>query len=370
MGAAFGNYYAGRRVLVTGHTGFKGSWLSLWLKELGAEVSGLSSKVPTRPSMFEVLGDEIFTNDFRVDIRDAKGVARVLRRADPEIVFHLAAQPLVRRSYENPMETLEANVMGTANLLEAARKMELGATFVVVTTDKCYLNRGLERGYKEDDPLGGHDVYSASKACVEMVAHSWKLAFFQPSAAMGNLATARAGNVIGGGDYAVDRIIPDCVRSLRNGKPVEVRNPAATRPWQHVLDCLSGYLWLGARLARAKKDSELNEAFNFGPPSASNRPVKDLVKLVLKDWPGKSKLASRRKQPHEAQLLHLSTEKAASLMKWSSVWGFEDSVHETIVWYRRRHLERKRDMGGFSRSQIEAFTEAARKKGIDWAAGS
>ena len=362
----FAGSYRGRRVLVTGHTGFKGSWLSLWLSELGAEVTGFSLPATVSPSLYEVVRDGAFKAEHFGDIRDMRAVAEAVNAARPDFVFHLAAQSLVRQSYAAPGETFEVNALGTVRLLEALRAAGLPCPVIVVTSDKCYENRGWEWGYREGDPLGGHDVYSMSKAAAELVALSWRRCFFQKDARLGPLATVRAGNVIGGGDYAEDRIVPDCVRALLDGKPVAVRNPAATRPWQHVLDCLSGYLLLGARLADPLRAARLADAFNFGPAARSNQPVSALVTEFLRHWPGEWRDESDPAAPHEASFLHLSTDRAAQWLGWFPTSDFGEAVREAVRWYRARHVERA-DMRAFSRAQIANFTAIAAKRGLAWA---
>ena len=363
----FKGFYSGKRVLVTGHTGFKGSWAALWLADLGARVWGFSLPPPTDPNLHQVLGGGTFENQVEGDIRDYQALLKTLDQARPDLVFHMAAQPLVRRSYAEPIETLQTNVIGTAHLLEAVKALGLGCPVVVITSDKCYENREWEYAYRENDPLGGHDVYSMSKAATELVAQSWHRSFFVSNPRLGPVATVRAGNVIGGGDYAADRIVPDCVRALTEGKPILVRNPAAVRPWQHVLECLSGYLWLGARLGTEGKESPLATAFNFGPGAASRQPVKRLVEEVLTVWPGKWLDGSSAASPHEATLLSLAIDKAAALLDWHPVWDFHQAIHETITWYYQRHALNNGDMLGFTRRQIELYAEAAHARGLPWA---
>jgi CDP-glucose 4,6-dehydratase len=271
----------------------------------------------------------------------------------------------VRLSYEQPAETFEVNALGTINLLEAVRAAALPCPVIVVTSDKCYENRGWEWGYREHDPLGGHDVYSMSKAATELIVQSWRRSFFQTDSRLGPLATVRAGNVIGGGDYAADRIVPDCVRALLAGRPIAVRNPRATRPWQHVLDCLSGYLWLGARLGSPTRETRLADAFNFGPDTRSNQPVAALVGEWLRHWPGEWRDESRADAPHEASFLHLSTDRAAQWLAWYPTWDFAAAVRETARWYHARHVARA-DMAAFSREQIANFTAAARAENLPW----
>ena len=292
---------------------------------------------------------------------------KAVQQIKPEVIFHLAAQPLVRRSYDEPLETLETNVMGTGHLLEAVRRAELNCTCVVVTSDKCYENKEWEFAYRENDPMGGHDVYSMSKGATELVAQSWNKSFFLPNPRLGHVVTARAGNVIGGGDYAVDRIIPDCVRALLEKKPILVRNPVAVRPWQHVLECLSGYLWLGARLGSEPKGSRLASPFNFGPEPSARQPVRRLVEEILKVWPGEWTDGSNPNTVHEAILLSLSIEKAGALLKWSPTWDFTQAIHKTMDWYYRRHVTKKEDMAEFSRIQIQEYVHSARAKNLEWA---
>ena len=362
----FLGYYHGKRVLVTCHTGFKGGWLSLWLKSLGARVHGISLPPPTHPNFYEVIQSHAFASETICDIRDLESLAATVKEITPEIIFHLAAQPIVRRSYANPLETFNTNAVGTANLLESVCLAGLPCPVIVITSDKCYENREQNYAYTETDPLGGHDVYSMSKAATELVAQSWNKSFFIPNPKLGPVATVRAGNVIGGGDYAQDRIVPDCIRALCESQPILVRNPAAVRPWQHVLECLSGYLWLGARLAREGKNSPIASSFNFGPNAAAQQPVRKLVEAVLRDWPGEWKDTSDPRHPHEAKLLTLSIKKAESLLDWHPAWNFSEAVSHTVIWYRARHNFKNADMLNFSQLQIKDYTEAARGGGISW----
>jgi CDP-glucose 4,6-dehydratase len=325
----FGTAYGGRRVLVTGHTGFKGSWLSLWLHALGAQVAGLALDPPSEPSHWALL--KLPISDHRIDIRDEAAVRRVFAAENPEIVFHLAAQPLVRRSYREPITTWATNVMGTAHVLEAARHTSDVRAVVVVTTDKCYENREWPWAYRERDRLGGHDPYSASKASAELVAASYRTAFLQQSSAP-LLATARGGNVIGGGDWSEDRLIPDLVRSVVAGESLVVRSPRATRPWQHVLDCLSGYLLLGQRLLAG--DSTCADAWNFGPDGEGNRTVEHVLGDLARTWPQFRWQVTSSPQPHEAGLLQLDIAKAKMLLGWRPVWNLEKAIHHTASWYR------------------------------------
>jgi CDP-glucose 4,6-dehydratase len=364
----FNGYYQGKRVLVTGHTGFKGGWLSLWLKQLGASVWGISLPAPTDPNLHELIRGHAFAGEIECDIRNLEALTAAVKKVQPQVVFHLAAQPIVRRSYTEPLETFQTNALGTAHLLEALRRLKWNCLTLVITSDKCYENREWEFAYRENDALGGHDIYSMSKAATELVAQAWNRSFFEPDAALGPVATVRAGNVIGGGDYAADRIVPDCIRALADKKPILVRNPAAVRPWQHVLECLSGYLWLAARLAAAGKQSPLAGPFNFGPEPSARQPVRRLVEEILGIWPGEWVDGSQPGSVHEARLLSLSIEKAGGLLGWLPAWEFQEAVRRTVQWYHRRHVSNTPDLLQFSQSQIADYTEAARSKRLAWAA--
>jgi CDP-glucose 4,6-dehydratase len=362
----FQGYYQGKRVLVTGHTGFKGAWLSLWLKELGAKVHGLSLPPPTNPNLHEIIANHAFAGQIQCDIRELGPLATAVKKIGPEIVFHLAAQPIVRQSYVEPLETFRTNANGVAHVLEGIRQAELPCPVIVVTSDKCYENKEWEFAYRENDALGGHDVYSMSKGAAELVAQSWNRSFFLPNPKLGVVVTVRAGNVIGGGDYAQDRIVPDCVRSLIEGKPILVRNPKAVRPWQHVLECLSGYLWLGARLGREPKTSRIATPFNFGPEPSARQPVRRLVEEVLNIWNGTWVDGSDPNSLHEATLLSLSIEKAGALLGWYPSWDFTEAISRTIIWYQMRH-KLQHDMLKFSIAQIEDYVGRARFKKLSWA---
>ncbi len=356
----FADFYDGKRVLVTGHTGFKGSWLSLWLKKLGATVRGYSTEPPTNPNLHSLLASYSIAQEFMADIRDMSALREALEEFQPQIVFHLAAQSLVRRSYEQPVDTFSTNVIGTLNLLETLRALKSPAAVVVVTTDKCYENREWNFAYRENDALGGHDPYSASKAAAELVVNCWRESFFKPSAALGPVASARAGNVIGGGDYAQDRIVPDAIRAIVQGQELIVRNPAATRPWQHVLDSLNGYLRLGQKLVESGPRSEIASGFNFGPGPEGNFPVRKVVEHIFKVLPGKWSSPLQAGQPHEASRLNLAIDKAAALLGWSPTWRFEQAIAKTAEWYEQRHLRRNPDMLAVSLKQIEEFEQSVR----------
>ena len=360
----FAGFYQGRRVLVTGHTGFKGAWLSLWLQHLGADVHGLALAPPTEPGLHELTEPGTFASQTDCDVRDLAAVETVLESVQPEFIFHLAAQSLVRQSYNDPMGTLSTNVFGTAHVLESARRLSLGCPVVVVTSDKCYENSGGDHFFEESDAMGGADVYSASKAAAEMVSHSWRRSFFERDGNLGPVATARAGNVIGGGDYAADRIVPDAVRALIAGEAVPVRNPTAVRPWQHVIDCLSGYLWLGMRM----NGKDVGSKYNFGPNPESQQPVQQLVEELLKHWPGDwCNLAENNPLP-EAPRLSLAIDKAARELNWQPVWNWETAVEQATAWYRARHVEDTTDLRAYSLAQIDRYGHDAAEIGQPWAA--
>lgn len=334
------SFWKNKRVLITGHTGFKGAWLSLWLLNFQATVIGLSLEPDSQPNLFEQLALSQVLESHIADIRNAAYVKELIKKTKPDIVFHLAAQPLVRRSYNQPVFTWETNVLGTINVLEALKCCEHICASVFITTDKCYENKEWGYGYRENDPLGGHDPYSSSKAAAEIAIASWRNSFFNSCDSRVAIASARAGNVIGGGDWATDRIFPDAMRALSCGKAIPVRNPDATRPWQHVLEPLGGYLLLAQRLYEylSLNNSlvldKLQSAFNFGPTLSSNRSVKNLVESILLHWPGKWIDKSNPEAVHEAKLLNLVTDKAFHYLGWQPVWSFERTVQETVEWYR------------------------------------
>ncbi|MFN7684427.1 MAG: CDP-glucose 4,6-dehydratase [Oligoflexia bacterium] len=355
--ANFGDFYRGKRVLVTGHTGFKGAWLSEWLLALGAEVAGFSDQIPTQPSLFEVLGLGKRLRDFRGDVRDLGALGRSFAEFRPEVVFHLAAQPLVRLSYEDPVGTIATNVVGTANLLECVRKSPSVGLVVNITSDKCYENREWAYSYRENDPMGGYDPYSASKGCAELIFSSFARSFFASLGQGPVVVTARAGNVIGGGDWARDRIVVDCVKAWGAGKPVILRNPHATRPWQHVLDCLSGYLTLGAR-ARTEPARLNGEGFNFGPAHGHGATVMELVSELAANWRGAQweVAADLSGQPHEAKFLRLNCDKAAQVLGWRPRWDMHRAAQATSEWYELFYRAgASASLLELTRSQIRAF---------------
>jgi CDP-glucose 4,6-dehydratase len=331
-------FFRDKTVLVTGHTGFKGAWLSEWLLRLGARVVGYALPPDQSPSLYSLLGLADRMESVLADIRDQGALERVLADSRPELVLHLAAQPLVRRSYREPVATFATNVMGTAHLLEAARKTESVRSIVIVTSDKCYENVGAKRGYRESDPMGGHDPYSASKGAAEIVTAAYRRSFFSGPDRAG-VASARAGNVIGGGDWSEDRLVPDLVRGIGRGEPVVIRNPASVRPWQHVLEPLAGYLTLARALY--EDPGRCSDGFNFGPEEA-DLPVGVLARRFVEALGGGA-LASPPlgDQPHEASLLLLDSTKAREVLGWTPKLGIEDTVELTVAWYREHQRDPK-----------------------------
>lgn len=330
--------YAGQTVLLTGHTGFKGGWLSLWLHSLKAKVVGYSLESLPMSVFQTALVEPTLHQHHIADIRDLPRLIALLKATRPAVVFHLAAQALVKPSYEQPLETMSVNAMGTATLLEAIRQAKIQCAVVVVSSDKCYENREWVYGYREDDALGGHDVYSMSKGATELVTASWRRSFFDPEKLSQHgvaVGSARAGNVIGGGDWAAYRIVPDVISALKSQSPIEVRSPKAVRPWQHVLEPLSGYLLLGARLLNPVTAPRFCEAYNFGPSNSSVKTVAQLVDGLVKQW-GKGKWVdvSNPNAVHEASLLQLSIDKAAAHLDWHPRWGFDETLKRTVNWYR------------------------------------
>lgn len=332
--------YAGKKVFITGHTGFKGSWLSLWLTHLGATVYGYALEPPTDPSLFQVLNlDDILDHQI-ADILDREKLRKSISRIKPDIIFHMAAQSLVRDSYESPLETVEVNTLGTIHVMEAVRELKLPAAIVMITSDKCYQNREWLHGYRETDPMGGHDPYSASKAAAEIFIDSWRNSFFNPEQIDAHgvrIASVRAGNVVGGGDWTRCNLVPDCVRALRRGSAIQLRNPGATRPWQHVLEALGGYLLLGARLMDpvSANAEPYCEAFNFGPALASNKTVRELVEKIITCWgSGSWQDVSSADTPHEASLLSISIDKAYHKLGWYPRLGLDETIRQTVDWYK------------------------------------
>ncbi len=357
----FRNAYHRRKVLVTGHTGFKGSWLSFWLLQMGANVCGYSLSPETRPDHFSLLDMKVDTHT--ADIRDAPKLAVCFQSFEPEIVFHLAAQSLVRRSYREPLDTFGVNVMGTANLLEACRVTKSVRAVVIVTSDKCYRNNEWEWGYREIDPMGGHDPYSASKGCAELVTAAFRDSFFSTETGHPVLiATARAGNVIGGGDWAEDRLIPDVARAFRKKEVMKIRNPQGLRPWQHVLEPLSGYLMLGRYLLEGKR--AFADAWNFGPAEDDTLPVMTLLERLKTHWPGLELVVDEQQdQPYEAGLLRLDSSKARQKLEWRPVWDCDQALEKTASWYHAFYNHGTILTG----ADLAAYIKAARSRGLTWA---
>lgn len=349
------SFWVGKIVLLTGHTGFKGGWLSLWLQSMGAKVVGYALAAPTTPSLFATAAVVEGMVSIESDIRDFAALSAVFEKYQPEIVIHMAAQPLVRYSYANPIETYSTNVMGTVHLLEAARQTRSVRAIVNVTSDKCYENREWAWGYRENEPMGGYDPYSNSKGCAELVASAYRSSYFNPGNFTDHgvaLASARAGNVIGGGDWAVDRLIPDIMRAIVQGKPVSVRNPHAIRPWHHVLEPLSGYLILAQKLF--ENGAVFGEGWNFGPNDEDAKPVSWIVDVLTETWgEGASWVLDCGDHPHEAHYLKLDCSKAKARLDWHSKWRLEGTLGAIIDWHRA--YQDGKDMRAFSLGQIQQY---------------
>lgn len=358
--------FKGTRILLTGHTGFKGSWLSLWLTQLGAQVYGVSVGVPSEPSHFVAAELASCVQDHRLDIRNGGALKVLVEEIQPDFVFHLAAQALVRRSYADPVDTWQTNALGTINVLEALRGLKHPCVAVLITSDKCYDNVEWVWGYRETDALGGPDPYSASKGAAELAIRSYVRSFF-PAEGMVRIGVGRAGNVIGGGDWAEDRIVPDCMRAWSRGDTVPLRNPLATRPWQHVLEPLSGYL----TLAMALKDGAAlhGEPFNFGPPAQQNHSVGDLVGAMTEHWNQVrwEDASAQYGGPYESGLLKLNCDKALHHLRWRAAWDFAATVRETALWYRHYYEQPSKSIADFSLGQIAAYVQAAQAQGVAWA---
>ncbi|MBT6051413.1 MAG: CDP-glucose 4,6-dehydratase [Candidatus Scalindua sp.] len=364
---SYNGIYVGKRVLITGHTGFKGSWLVTWLLSLGANVIGYSVGIPTNPSSFQVLNLENKLEHITGDINDLDHLRQVFSHYSPDMVFHLAAQAITRLSYDTPQETFYTNMIGTVNVLECIRYSKSVKAAVIITSDKCYQNVEWVWGYREDDKLGGDDPYSASKACAEIACHSYVKSFFSKDDSP-RISTARAGNVIGGGDWAVDRVVPDCMRAFFSNKLLELRNPRATRPWQHVLEPLSGYLWLGVNLLQGN-ERVMDTSFNFGPLSDFHRTVEDLVagfsKILKKgEWFISEK---DNKEKKESTILSVNCEKALTCLDWHAVLSFEETIRMTAEWYDDFYSGKDSDMYDATIKQIEEYEDFAQKRGLVWA---
>jgi CDP-glucose 4,6-dehydratase len=364
MMAVNSTFWRDKKVLVTGHTGFKGSWLSLWLQSMEAEVTGYSLSVPTEPSFFELARVAEGMESITGDVRDLEQLHQVIADRRPEIIIHMAAQSLVRRSYVDPVETYATNVMGTVNLLEAIRRTDSVKAALVVTSDKCYENREWVWGYRENDPMGGYDPYSSSKGCAELVTTAFQRSYFNPAEMARHgvgLASARAGNVIGGGDWAEDRLIPDFIRSMLEGRPVAIRNPHAIRPWQHVLDPLSGYMLLAEKLY--EDGARYAESWNFGPRDEDARPVSWIVERMVSLWgDGASSTFDRGENPHEAHHLKLDCSKARGALGWRPQWNIEKALEATVVWYKAYRSEKS--LRSLSLEQIESYQKGAGQEAL------
>lgn len=352
-------FWQGRSVFLTGHTGFKGGWLARWLHQLGARVHGFALDPPTSPSLFAAAGiGSLLASDTRADLADLATLKAALHSARPEIILHLAAQPLVRESYRDPIGTLMTNVIGTAHLLEAARACDITRAIVCVTTDKVYQNREWVHPYREGDPLGGHDPYSASKGASEIVAASYRSSFFHhPGGHPAMVATARAGNVIGGGDWAADRLVPDCLRSFSDDKPVHLRFPGAVRPWQHVLEPLSGYLKLAQALCQTGAETFAN-AWNFGPDATGDATVGEVADTLSSIWGGSARVTHETSgnHPHEANLLSLDSSRARQFLKWQPRWNLHQALGHTVAW--QKAWLANADMAALCGEQIRAYENA------------
>ena len=360
----FKHIYHNTKVLITGHTGFKGSWLAMWLSQLGAKITGYSLQPPTEPNHFHLLDTDIVSTIG--DVRDAEKLKRVFKEQQPEIVFHLAAQPIVRLSYKDPVETFTSNVMGTINVLEVSRKSGTVRAIINVTSDKCYENREWPWAYREIDHVGGHDPYSASKGCSELITSCWRNSFFNlkdyDKSHHTLLASGRAGNVIGGGDWAVDRLIPDIMRAVNQNEKVMIRNPHATRPWQHVLEPLSGYLALGQKLLEGHK--EFAQTWNFGPSEDGHVTVEEIIIHVKKAWPKIDyEISKTPDQPHESGMLRLDCSKARTNLQWAPVWDRNMAVVKTAQWYRAFYEANEVR----SIEDLRSYIADASSKHISWA---
>jgi len=364
----FNEVYKNKVVLVTGNTGFKGSWLTTWLLNLGAKVIGLSDRIPTEPSMYKVLNLEKRITHHTIDIRNAAEVTALIQKTKPDFVFHLAAQAIVSRSYKDPLETIQTNILGTANILDALRLSNHPCTAILITSDKCYENVEWTWGYRENDRLGGKDPYSASKAGAEIVFYTYYHSFFHDKKSMVRIASTRAGNVIGGGDWADSRIVPDCVRAWAKNEPVIIRRPRATRPWQHVLEPVSGYLTLGQHLFDAQNLS--GESFNFGPSSDQTFTVQQMIEAIAKNWTFKSghEQIVLQDDPgfHEAGLLKLNCDKALHYLQWKPVLSFSEAAFFTANWYNQYYHTPGADLFELTHSQIDTYAKAANKINLAW----
>lgn len=373
----FGDFYRNKKVLITGHTGFKGSWLASWLDILGAEIYGVALEPNTDPALFTILRLDERLNHCILDIREPQPLAKHIANIRPDLVFHLAAQPLVRLSYETPLETIDTNVMGTAHVLNAIDHAGYGPErpcgVVVITSDKCYENRETYAAYREDEPMGGHDIYSSSKGMAELLVASWRRSFHTNAkdAPAVRLASCRAGNVIGGGDWSPDRIMVDAIHALVNGEAIPVRNPLSVRPWQHVLEPLSGYLQIGAALMADDETPDICSAWNFGPGRESERTVAELCDAVVAAWgQGTWTHSLDTEAVHEARFLKLAIDKAWHFLNWQPVWDFQATITETVSWYKLAYQcgFATAKMREKTREQVTQYARKASAKGLPWAA--
>jgi len=355
-------FWKNKKVLITGHTGFKGSWLSLWLQSMGSQVVGVSLEPPTNPSLYKQARVAEDMVSLRADIRDLDKIKEIFYEHKPEIVFHLAAQPLVRYSYHNPVETYQTNVMGTLNILEAIRNVDSVRAAVMITTDKCYENHEWEWGYRENEPMGGHDPYSSSKGCAELLIASYRDSYFPVSNYNKHktaIASVRAGNVIGGGDWADDRLIPDIIRAVQSNSTVHIRNPNSIRPWQHVFEPLDGYIELAEKLFVSGE--QYAEAWNFGPKEEDAKPVQWIVERMTKSWGEDANwIVDESEHPHEANYLKLDCSKAHSKLSWWPKWQLDNTLGKIIEWHKEE--QKGSDMKSFSLSQIECYMNVKEEK--------
>ena len=346
--------FQNKTVIITGHTGFKGSWLTLWLKLLGAKIIGISKDIPTKPSLFKEAKLNKGIVDLRLDLKDLKKLKLIFKKYKPDFVFHLAAQSLVKESYNSPIQTFQSNTIGTLNVLECIRNLSKKCISIIITSDKSYKNLELNRGYKENDILGGKDPYSASKASAELIIQSYINSFFNSKSNNKIVAIARAGNVIGGGDWSKNRLIPDCVKAWSKNKIAIIRNPKSTRPWQHVLEALRGYLNLAIKLS--KNSSLHGEAFNFGPKNSQNKTVIELTNQAKKNWKNiKWKIIIQSKSKFESKLLKLNSNKAKNKLDWKPILKFTETVEMVINWYKKYYFDKKENIFDFSKHQLKSY---------------
>jgi CDP-glucose 4,6-dehydratase len=347
------DFWKGKKIFLTGHTGFKGGWLSFWLTSMGAEVTGYSLAPLTTPNLFEILGVEAFISKSHIaDIRSLDTLQQAIQNASPDIIIHMAAQPLVRYSYLHPVDTYATNVMGTVNVLESARNAETVRATLIITTDKCYENKEWSWGYRENEPMGGYDPYSNSKGCAELITAAYRQSYFSDSSSRNAIASARAGNVIGGGDWSEDRLVPDAIRAFEGGKPVMIRNPLATRPWQHVLEPLSGYLILSQALYN--DGSQFASGWNFGPRDEDNRSVSEVIDMIISKWSGSARWEKEgSEQPHEANFLKLDCSKAQSQLGWMPKWNLENACQKIVEW--QNSFYSKKNMQEATLAQINQY---------------